>query len=102
MTSEEISQLGGRFSPLPGQSDPFNKTSEINIRGFESRSFLLIWLLNKENGMILPTPVPVSSQRHIPLSRGTSARFVSIFQGIQPQSLLDYLYYLMQKHGLAV
>lgn len=35
MTSEEISQLGGRFSPLPGQSDPFNKTSEINIRGFE-------------------------------------------------------------------
>ncbi|PJR64095.1 alpha/beta hydrolase-fold protein [Raoultella sp. T31] len=34
MTSEEISQLGGRFSPLPGQSDPFNKTSEINIRGF--------------------------------------------------------------------
>ncbi|EMZ8854713.1 esterase family protein [Salmonella enterica] len=34
MSQEEISQLGGRFSPLPGQSDPFNKTSEINIRGF--------------------------------------------------------------------
>jgi len=34
MTSEEISQLGGRFSPLPGQPDPFNKTSEINTRGF--------------------------------------------------------------------
>ena len=34
MTSKEISQLGGRFSPLPGQSDPFNKTSEISIRGF--------------------------------------------------------------------
>jgi enterochelin esterase-like enzyme len=34
MPQEDISQLGGRFSPLPGQPDPFNKTSEINIRGF--------------------------------------------------------------------
>jgi len=34
MPPEEISQLGGRFSPLPGYPDPFNKTSEINIRGF--------------------------------------------------------------------
>ncbi|MCT4717364.1 alpha/beta hydrolase-fold protein [Enterobacteriaceae bacterium H18W14] len=34
MPSEEISQLGGRFSLLPGMPDPFNKASEINIRGF--------------------------------------------------------------------
>ncbi|EJF8099231.1 DUF3327 domain-containing protein, partial [Escherichia coli] len=34
MTQKDIFQLGSRFSPLPGKSDPFNKTAEINIRGF--------------------------------------------------------------------
>ncbi|MHB2011868.1 alpha/beta hydrolase-fold protein [Klebsiella oxytoca] len=34
MTPDEISQLGGRFSPLPGQPDLFNKASEINVRVF--------------------------------------------------------------------
>ncbi|MEB7886984.1 alpha/beta hydrolase-fold protein [Serratia fonticola] len=35
-TSPEIvSQLGGRFSPIVGKADPFNKTSVINVRGVE-------------------------------------------------------------------
>ncbi|EAM1289245.1 esterase family protein [Salmonella enterica] len=34
MSEDDISQLGGRFSSLPGQPDPFNKEPEINIRGF--------------------------------------------------------------------
>lgn len=34
MPPDEISQLGGRFSPLAGHPDPYNKTSEISIRGF--------------------------------------------------------------------
>ncbi len=43
-----------RFSPLPGKSDPFNKTAEINIEDSENQSFLLIWLLNKRNGRYFP------------------------------------------------
>lgn len=31
---EKISQLGSRFAPIIGQSDPLNKMADINIRGF--------------------------------------------------------------------
>lgn len=48
MTSQEISQLGGRFSPLPGQPDPFNKAPEINIRGF-GESVLSLDLAPEQN-----------------------------------------------------
>ncbi|MEF3107864.1 alpha/beta hydrolase-fold protein [Raoultella sp. WB_B2P2-3] len=48
MTSQDISQLGGRFSPLPGRPDPFNKAPEINIRGF-GESVLSLDLAPEQN-----------------------------------------------------
>lgn len=34
LSSAGIAQLGGRFSPLAGQPDPFNNASVINLRGY--------------------------------------------------------------------
>ncbi len=52
--TKDIFQLGSRFSPLPGKSDPFNKTAEINIRGFGESVLSLDMAPEQRNGMILP------------------------------------------------
>lgn len=38
---EDVSQLGSRFTPIIGKSDPFNKTPDINVRGY-SESILAL------------------------------------------------------------
>lgn len=35
LSSEQIAQLGSRFSPLNGQADPLNPAAGINVRGLE-------------------------------------------------------------------
>lgn len=77
--TKDIFQLGSRFSPLPGKSDPFNKTAEINIRGFGESVLSLDMAPEQRNGMILPINVQVFFQHYIPLLQDINAGFVYIF-----------------------